>query len=192
MLFRIVVAILALAVAACAQVPDSSDAGAGGMGGMGGPGGTDNTGGDGGAGGNGGEGGMGGGIDPCSVVIPKEAEAIEDNDVVLGAVAKGFVSGACVGGMCTGEDPFDRWAITTCGGKHSIELTWDEIQQDLDLYLSDSGGGQIGQSATPDTTSETILADLVVDETYIIEVQAFDTNGQTQAYSLEVVRLDSD
>jgi hypothetical protein len=131
-------------------------------------------------------------VDPCSVVIPEATEDTEENDVVEGGIAIGTVSGACTGGTCTGDDPIDRWAITTCGGKHSIELRWDEITNDLDLYLFDSNDTQIGQSATPDTTSETISADLQLDERYVVEVQAFDTKGIAQTYNLEVVPLDGD
>jgi hypothetical protein len=144
-------------------------------------------------GGTAGAGGMGaggaGGVDLCAV-FPKEADNIEPEDSIEDGIVMGFVSGACAMGSCTGDDPFDRWSVTTCGGKHSIDLTWGDIEHDLDLYLSDSNDAQIGQSATPNTTSETILADLLEGELYVIEVQAFDTNGATQSYRLEVSPLD--
>lgn len=128
-----------------------------------------------------------GGIDPC-VVFPNEADNVEPADMVAeSGVVMGSASGACVMGSCTGTDPFDRWSITTCGGKHSIDLTWDNISRDLDLYLSDSDDFQIAQSATPDTSSESISVDLQQGQRYVIEVQAFDTNGATQSYRLEVL-----
>jgi len=189
MLSRIALLILALGLAACTTVTHPPDGGTGGTGG------STNTGGTGGAGGEGGvggQGGVGGAVDPCSVVVPKEAEDIEENDVVEGGIAIGTVSGACTGGTCTGDDPIDRWAITTCGGQHSIQLRWDEVANDLDLYLFNSDGMQIAQSATPDTTSETIVTDLQTDEQYTIEVQAFDTNGIAQTYNLEIVPVGGD
>jgi hypothetical protein len=180
MLSRIVVVTLALALAACTEVTHPPDGDTGGMGGAGGEGGV------------GGQGGMGGAVDLCLVVIPEATEDTEEDDVVEGGIAIGSVSGACPGGMCAGDDPFDRWAITTCGGRYSIELRWDEIRSDLDLYLFKSDDMQIGQSATPDTTSETIVADLQVAEQYLIEVQAFDTNGIAQTYNLEIVPVEGD
>jgi hypothetical protein len=180
MLFRI--AVVTLALAACTEVTHPPDGGAGGTGG------SANTGGSGGAGGQGGA----GGVDPCSTVVPEPTEDTEENDVVEGGIAIGSVSGACPGGVCAGDDPFDRWAITTCGGQHSIQLRWDEVANDLDLYLFDSDGMQIAQSATPDTTSETIVTDLQTDEQYTIEVQAFDTNGIAQTYNLEIVPIGRD
>ena len=182
MLLRTVAAALTLALAACAQVNEPVDAGTGATGG------SANTGGSGGAGGRGGA----GGVDPCSTVVPEPTEDTEENDVVEGGIAIGSVSGACPRGVCTGDDPFDRWAITRCGGQHSIQLRWDEVANDLDLYLFDSDAMQIAQSATPDTTSETIVTDLQTDEQYTIEVQAFDTNGIAQTYNLEIVPVEGD
>jgi len=90
-------------------------------------------------------------------------------------------------GSCTATDSFGRWSITTCGDRHRIELSWDDIIRDLDLYLSDSDDTQIAQSVTPDTSSESISADLQEGQPYVIEVQAFDTNGATQSCRFEVL-----
>lgn len=170
MLVRIPLALLALALLSCSEIPPPAEVGAGGTLGTG----------DGGADGTGG----GGGADPCAVVVPETTSDLETGDRVEGGIAIGTVS--------TGADPIDRWSITTCGGSHSIELRWDEIRSDLDLDLFDSDDMQIGQSATPDTTSETIVADLQVAEQYLIEVQAFDTNGIAQTYNLEIVPVEGD
>ncbi len=147
----------------------------------------------GGTAGSGGGGGIGvggaGGADPC-VVFPEEANNVEPGDTFGAGFAMGSVSGACAMGACTGDDPFDRWSVATCGGEHSIIITWDDIDRDLDLYLVDSDDVQIGQSATPATTSETISADLLPDDPYVIEVQVFDTGTATQSYRLEIMRLE--
>jgi hypothetical protein len=91
---------------------------------------------------------------------------------------------------CTGDDPIDRWSITTCGGKHSIELTWDDLSNDLDLFLLDSMDREIDDSSSQNTTSETIVADSLADGAlYIIQVQAYEVPiGQT--YQLSVRRTD--
>lgn len=192
---------LALGVLACTELPSAPGGGGdGGSAGSPGVGGNVGTGGIGGSAGAGGAGGMGaaagaggaggaGGVDLCAV-FPKEADNVEPDDDVESGVVMGFVSGACAMGSCTGDDPVDRWSITTCGGKHSIDLAWSDINRDLDLYLSDADDTQIGQSATPDTTSETILTDLQGGELYVVEVQAFDTNGATQSYTLGVSHLE--
>ncbi len=193
---RVAVALAALlGLVACTELPPlpgaGGNSGTGGDGNGGGRGGTSGIGGNGdasGMGGGGGQGGMGG-ADPCEV-FPKEADNVEPADNVEAGVVMGSVSGACAMGSCTGTDPFDRWSVTTCGGKHSIDLTWDKITRDLDLYLSDSADTQIAQSATPDTSSENISVELQEGELYVIEVQAFDTKGTTQSYRLEVLPLD--
>ncbi len=190
------IAFAALGLIACTELPaapGTGGAGGQGTGGVGGSAGAAGRGGIAGAGGTAGAGGMGaggaGGVDLCAV-FPKEADNIEPEDSIENGIVMGFVSGACAMGSCTGDDPFDRWSITTCGGKHSIDLTWTNITRDLDLYLSDSSDAQIGQSATPNTTSETILADLQEGERYVIEIQAFDTKGAAQSYTLGVPRVD--
>ena len=71
--------------------------------------------------------------------------------------------------------------------EYRIALTWAPVAfSDLDLYLVDSNGGPIGQSATPGTTPETIVANLSAGMTFTIQVQAFETNDATQPYTLEV------
>jgi len=90
-------------------------------------------------------------------------------------------------GSCTGTDPFDRWSIATCGARRSIDLSGDDTTRDFELYLSVSYDAQIAQSATPDTSSESIAVDLQAGQPYVIEVEAFDTNGATQSYRLEVM-----
>ena len=181
-MLRLAVAILSASLVGCAQV-SPSDSGSGGSGGESGAGGTagmDGRGGEGGMGGEGGAGGAGGsggtgGVDSCAVVLPSQESDTEEDDLVseLG-MAEGSVSGACVGGSCSGVDPYDRWTFTPCAGRHDVVLTWGDSTRDLDLYLFDADNTQIAQSATPDTTQESIRATLDA-ESYFIEVQAFDT-----------------
>lgn len=200
MLRWVVLAAACAAVVGCTELPPppsgtggapvdgiGGDSGGGG-GALGHGAGGDGAGGESSAAGNGGAGGIGG-ADDCQVV-PTATPDSELDDTVADGVVGGSVSGACMMGSCSGSDPFDRWSITTCGGDHDIELTWDDAARDLDLYLSDSSDTQIGQSATPDTMSETIRADLQQDESYVIEVQAFQTNSDTQDYRLEVRRVE--
>ena len=192
MLCRFAVAFAALlGLVACPELPPSPGAdGTSGIGGgnAGGNGGASGVGGNGGVSGMGGGNGQGatGGTDLCAV-FPKEFDNTEPSDIVEAGVVGGSVSGACAMGSCTGTDPFDRWSITTCGGKHSIDLTWGDISRDLDVYLSGSDDTQIAQSATPNTSSENISVDLQEGQRYVIEVQAFETNGATQSYRLEVL-----
>jgi len=57
---------------------------------------------------------------------------------------------------------------------------------DLDLYIVDSSGDAIGQSATAGTAPESILSTLAANQQYTIQVQAFETNDEIQSYTLAV------
>jgi hypothetical protein len=179
-----------LAIGGAAATNGSGGTGGTGAGGNGGVGG----GGNGGMGG--GHGGSGGGSG-CSRLLPEPvlsadpqsfaAEPPSDSvDEELG-VATGRVLGACPG-ACTGTDPIDQWSITpTVTAEYRIALTWEPVAlSDLDLYLVDSNGSPIGQSATPGTSPETIVATLTAGAQFTIQVQAFQTNGNTQPYTLEI------
>jgi len=183
----LLLALPAIAIAAtgcanvdCTGVPGCSTDGAGGSG-------------SGGDGGTGGTGGSGGDLtllpEPVLSADPQSFAAeppIDSNDAEAG-VANGEVTGACPA-TCTGTDPVDQWTIMPeVTAEYRIALTWAPVAfSDLDLYLVDSNGGPIGQSATPGTTPETIVANLTAGQTFTIQVQTFETNDATQPYTLEV------
>ena len=177
------IAFATLGLIACTELPAAPGTGGAGGEGSGGVGGSAGA-----AGGTAGSGGIGGsgGADTCSVVTPERYAGLEEDDVVQGAVAIGRVSGNCPGVPCDGDDPTDRWAITTCGGEYRVALSWDESVHDLDLFLYNSDDSQSWASQGMDTTSESITADLQADEQYIIQVQAIDTNENVQTYNVVV------
>jgi hypothetical protein len=177
---RLSVAVLAVTVSSCANV---NGIGSGGMGGTGGAGGT---------------GGTGDGtvvLEPLLEPVPSEApmsfaaEPPRDAvDTELG-VALGEVSGACDSGSCSGSDPADQWSILpSASGEHRIRLTWASASSDLDLFLIDTNGAPIDSSVQEGTVPEVILASLMADRVYVIQVQTFDTFGENQAYNLAVER----
>jgi len=174
MLVRIPLALLALALLSCSEIPPPAEVGAGGTLGTG----------DGGADGIGG----GGGADPCAVVVPETTSDLETGDRVEGGIAIGTVS--------TGADPIDRWSITTCGGSHSVLLTWNAmtLDLDLDLLLLDSDD-QVVDSATTrgEPHAEEMITDvnLAAGQEFFIEVRAIDTEGvESLSYNLTVFRGD--
>jgi len=178
---------IAITVAGCANVDCTGVPGCS----------TDGTGGSGG-GGSGGTGGTGGAsgsavlpepvlsADPQSFAAEPPVDSVDEE----AGVTNGEVSGTCPvdGSTCTGTDPVDQWALTpTATGEYRIALTWAPIAfSDLDLYLVASNGEVITQSTTPGTTPETIVATLTADLTFTIQVQAFETNNETQPYTLEI------
>jgi hypothetical protein len=180
-------AALAIVVTSCADLERASNAG--------GSGGSDGTGGIGGSGGSDGTGGTAGAgvvLEPVSIADP-ESFAAEADDVVdsdNGTVA-GQVFGACPNQACSGSDPVDQFRLTPLqSGNHRIYLTFQSsIGSDLDLYLTSSEGSPLAQSATPGTVPETIISNLSTGQSYIIQVQAFDTKNTLQAYTLEVTQL---
>ena len=206
MLFRSFVAALILALAACAQVNEPVDAGTGATGGGGGVGGTagiggsDNAGGSGGAGGQGGVGGTGGsdntggsggaggggGAVACEISLEGFSD-LEPGDIVQKGAAIGQVEGNCPGDPCDGSDPIDRWVVTTCVDKTSARLFWDQSAHNLDLFLYRlDNNTESWASQGDDTMVETIVADLVPGEQYIIQVQAVGTLGSVQPYDVTV------
>jgi hypothetical protein len=176
--------LFALGLAACTELPPLPDAGNGGTGG--------GEGGSGGQGGSGGDAGVGGsgGVDPCSVVVPKEGSDIELDDRVQSGVAMGTV---CANG-CATEDLLDQWSISTCTGKHTAVVTWDDASSDLDAYLLDSNAVIIDQATVPSVCDPVctveVSAALEEGEAYLVDVRAVDTNGVPQAYSVEVFPID--
>jgi hypothetical protein len=99
----------------------------------------------------------------------------------------GELVGACPSG-CTGDDPVDQWSITpSVDGRFRLSLSW-ELPADLDLYLLGSDGSVVGQSATPGGDPETIFADLMAGQTYMIQAQAFETGSSVNRYALTVER----
>ena len=177
----------AFLLAACANVTD------GGIGGTGGNG----TGGNAGRGG-GGVGGAGGGPvvpEPLRTPIPDVPDNIpfaaepgfDEVDEDLG-VALGTISGECTGGLvCSGEDPGDQWLIrATETGVHSIELAWVSDTVDLDLVLADLTPTILASSRESGNTPELIEFSLTAGESYVIQVEAFNTFGLVQPYALGV------
>jgi len=154
---------------------------------------TDGTGGTGG----GGTGGTGGGSgdstllpEPVLSATPQSFAAeppIDSVDEEAG-VTNGEVTGECPTVDCTGTDPVDQWRVTpTVTDEYRIALTWAPVAfGDLDLYLTNSSGDEIDASATPGTAPETIIFTLSAGLQYTIQVQAFETNGETQPYTLEI------
>jgi hypothetical protein len=137
--------------------------------------------------GGGGRGGTGG-VDPCAFIPIMEYSDLEAGDVAQVGVGIGEVEGACPGSPCEGDDPIDRWAITACGERHQVELTWDDSGYNLDLFLYTSDESDNWSSQGNDTMQETITADLENGEQYIIQVQAIDTLGVPKAYNVTARR----
>jgi hypothetical protein len=168
---------VAIAAASCANV-DSS--------------GTGGTGGTGGAAATGGMGGAEGTRLLPQPVLTSEPESFaaeppgDSVDAGLG-VATGQVSGACSSGSCIGSDPADQWSILpSVTGEHRIQLTWSSVSSDLDLFLTDASGAKLGESINQGTAPETIVATLTAGRVYIIQVQTWDTGGNTQPYTLQI------
>jgi len=171
------------------------DGGTGGTGGMAGSGGSAGTGGmagDGGMGGNGGNGGSGQltllpepvlSADPQSFAAEPPIDSVDEE----AGVANGQVQGACPGD-CSGPDPVDQWTVAPMmTTEYRIALTWAPVAlSDLDLYLGNSSGAEIGSSATAGTTPELIVLTLAAGQQFTIQVQAFETMGEIQPYTLEV------
>ena len=174
----------ALLLVGCANVAD------GGIGGTGGN-------------GVGGNGGVGGGPDG-SVLVPEPLRTpipnVPDNirfaaepmfdevDRDLG-IAFGTISGECTAALvCNGDDPGDQWRIeATESGMHSIALTWVSDSVDLDLILADLTPTILASSVESGNTPELIEFPLTAGESYVIQVQAFNTFGLVQPYALAVV-----
>ncbi|MEM7135811.1 MAG: hypothetical protein AAF500_04485 [Myxococcota bacterium] len=156
---------------------------------------SDPVAGTGGAGGMSGTGGVGGADEgmllpqPVLAVEPASFAAEPPTDSVdtgLG-VATGQVVGACDQSTCSGVDPADQWRILpTLTGEHVIQLSWASAAGDLDLFLANTDGAELANSTNPGTDAETIIADLVAGELYVIQVQAFDTEDATLAYTLRI------
>ena len=176
-MFRLaLVALAALASISCSEVPSAP--GTGGVGGAGGAGG-------GGVGGQGGD-----GVDPCAVVVPAEYDDLEPTDIVQKGAALGQVSGVCPGVPCDGDDPIDRWSITTCGGEHEIKLSWDDEMHNLNLFVYTPDDADSWSSQGQNSTVEVISEELTADQEYIIQVQAADTGNDAQAYDIFVTRTE--
>lgn len=147
-----------------------------------------------GGGGSGGDGGSGGATavlpqpvldsEPAEFSAEPPMDAVDDS----AEAAVGRLAGACRDGGCSGADPADQWTIQpTSSGAHRIHLTWTTSNDvDLDLFLADEAGDPLDSSATVGTLPETIDRALTAGRLYIIQVQAFDTFGQTQGYTLRV------
>jgi hypothetical protein len=173
---------IAITVAACADVTIAGTGGSGGSAGSGGSGGSAGTGGS----------SEGATLlpEPVLSATPQSFAAEPPSDSVdeEAGVTNGQVSGACPTIDCTGTDPVDQWRVTpTMTAEYRISLTWAPVAfGDLDLYLVDSNGNPLGQSATAGTTPEIITATLAAGLQFTIQVQAFDTNSETQPYTLEI------
>ena len=196
LLLTLASAFLAIAMlgVGCAEVAPSGTGGNGGSGGSSGPGGSAGTGATG--GGTAGTGGAPSGILPQPVLTavpelpenaPFAAEPPVDSVDVGAGVALGEVAGSCFQGECFGTDPADQWSIQpTETGEHAISLNWASTNVDLDLFLADMNGSPLAGSVEEGNTPELLLFTLTAGQLYIIQVQAFDTLGLVQAYTLEV------
>ncbi len=182
----VLLVLVCVGLASCDELPPPPSGGTGGTGG------TDGDAGIGGMGGDAGAGGMGGngGADPCAVVVPERYADLEADDIVQEATAIGHVNGVCPGVPCNGDDPIDRWSITTCGGQHRIELSWDDAMHNLNLFVYTPDDSQSWSSQGVDTMIEVISEELTPDQLYVIHVQAADTKGNTQTYNVVVTPVD--
>ena len=166
-------AILALLVS-CAEVTSPDDPGTGGS-----------------AGGGGGN--VPSTLERLTLPVPDSAPASfasEATDRVESdpLVAMGQVVGACFDGGCSGADPVDQFVLTPGRrGTFSISLAWpDRPGSDLDLFVLDSEGMQLGISAQPGTVPESISGELAEGQPYVVQVQAFETSGFTEDYTLRI------
>jgi len=159
MILRIAAIAMTLGLVACAELPPPPELGTGGTGG-------DASGGAGGGG-------------SCSGVMLARTPDLEDNDVVVCNIERVYVA---FGGVSTESDSSDVWSMISAGGRHDILLTWDEMEQglDLNLVLRDSDQRQIGMG-TPgeDPAKQEALTgiELTAGEQYFVEVQAVNTSG---------------
>jgi len=181
--------LLTLMLVSCSEVPPVP--GVGGSGGSG-TGGNESNAGSGGTAGSGASGGDGG-VQGCALT-PVD-ELTEDDEVFEEATRIAF-GALCSGGECRegGEDLVDAWSVTTCGGSHTILLTWmNDGTDDLDLaVLSGDALIEDSRTRTPIGTMEQIDVDLQRDETVTVEVQAVQTNGLKRQYRLRVLQPDAD
>lgn len=134
-----------------------------------------------------GTGGAGGDGACSSIVMASTEDNEEGTDGVAGETAIGTVS--------EGSDPIDRWSVNTCGGRHDILLTWDDMGQGfrLDLVLLDSDEQPIDVETTQEETGwkELTGVDLLTGEQFFVEIQAVNTSGVSSlSYNLTVTPLD--
>ena len=186
MLRSVLLVLVGVGLASCNELPPPPSAGTGGTGGADGDAGVGGMGGDAGAAGIGGV----GGANPCAVVVPERYADLEVDDIVQQATAIGRVNGVCPGVPCNGDDPIDRWSITTCGGEHRIELSWDDAMHNLNLWVYTPDDSQNWSSQGMDTTLEVVSEELMPEQQYIIQVQAADTKGNTQTYNVVATPID--
>lgn len=178
----VALALFAVCAVACTSIPPPPGSGTGG-----GMGDADGMVGSGGIGG-----GAGGAFNPCALIDPEEPNEIEVGD----GVQAGLAIGRVCGGDCTTPDPLDQWPVTNCGGTHTIRLTWDNPNADLNLFLLDADESLIDQAtgvplqASPTEVYREVSGDLTGDEPYLIEVRPGDTGGIPQAYNVRVSRDD--
>ena len=132
-------------------------------------------------------------LERLTLPVPDSAPpsfASEATDQVQSAelLATGEVVGACVEGSCTGDDPVDQLVLTPGRrGTFKISLTWpDSPGSDLDLFVLDSEGMQLGISAQQGTVPESISRELADGQPYVVQVQAFGTSGFVQGYTLGI------
>ena len=169
MFSRIAAVAITLGLVACAELPPPPELGAGG---------TDGD----------GSGGAGGG-GSCSGVMVAKTPDLEDNDVVVCNMERVYVA---FGSVSTDSDKSDVWSMISDGGGYDILLTWDEMEQglDLNLVLRDSSQRQIG-TGTPggNPAKEEVLTsvELTAGEQFFVEVQAVNTSGvDSLNYNLRV------
>ena len=185
MLRSVLLVLVGVGLASCNELPPPPSAGTGGTGGADGDAGVGGMGGDAGAAGIGGV----GGANPCAVVVPERYADLEVDDIVQQSTAIGRVNGVCPGVPCNGDDPIDRWSITTCGGEHRIRLWWDTPANDLSLFVfteDDSDSWSSQGTSVPEVISE----ELSPSAEYVIQVQAANTNENPQTYEVTVTPLD--
>jgi len=103
----------------------------------------------------------------------------------VGEGGSGGKAGAGGSGGEGGTGGVDPCAVVSPTGASDIEA--NELV--VSLYLFDADNTQIAQSATSDTMEETISGSLEASP-YFIEVQAFDTMGTDQPYTLEIAPVD--
>ena len=115
-------------------------------------------------------------LGPGSVVNGDTTGATDDND--------GFTSGMHIFNIWDGPD--DVWALNWTGGDLELEMTYDVMQADLDLFLyTPASYDDSGNYSIMNTGVENILEPAAVAGLYYVVIDA--PAGNAGAYQLSVV-----
>jgi hypothetical protein len=118
----------------------------------------------------------------------------DSRDLATDWSGPGFAQGEVCDSECEAPD-FDEWRIIPrADGDYCFKLDWAKqlcspgqahLRSDLDLVLSDFDR-VLDRTSGVTPCEEIICSELTVDRDYFIEVEARDTDGQSQSYQLTI------